>query len=121
LRSYLKHVAAQDYTGSWEIIVCDDGSEDDSLKVIRNISRSLERPLRFIWQSRIGERRAVSRNSALRCASGRIVILMDGDLAVPHDFISQHVASHANARSAVYGSRHWLFIAYLGRRRKSQL
>lgn len=110
LEIVLKHIARQDYTGSWEIILCDDGSEEDSLKIIKDISRSLERPIRFIWQSRIGERRAASRNNALRCASGRIVILMDGDLAVPREFISRHVACHANERSAVYGSRRWLFL-----------
>jgi hypothetical protein len=38
------------------------------------------------------------------------VILMDGDMAVPSDFVSAHVRSHSDSCSAIFGTRHWVFL-----------
>jgi glycosyltransferase involved in cell wall biosynthesis len=101
----------QDYRGVWEVVICDDGSREDTLREIKNVFRAGEVPVRYVWQARDGERRARSRNNALRCANGRVVILIDGDIAVPSDFVSRHMALHTGGRTVVYGTRRWLFLA----------
>jgi glycosyltransferase involved in cell wall biosynthesis len=103
-------LAAQDFEGAWEVIVCDDGSEQDTLSVVSGMPESIRSKIRYIWQSRNGERRAHTRNNGLRCARGRIIILMDGDIAVRSDFISKHVAAHDGGLTLVCGTRKWLFL-----------
>lgn len=110
LEIVLKKLLQQDFQGSWEIIVCDDGSDEDTLSIVKHISRTTGPPIRYVWQSRNGERRARSRNNGLRLATGRIVIFVDGDIAVKQDFISAHVACHTGGRTAVCGSRYWIFM-----------
>jgi glycosyltransferase involved in cell wall biosynthesis len=114
LELLLNFLGQQDYTGEWEIIVCDDGSHVDMLSVIK--ASASNRRVRYVWQSRNGEARAMSRNNALRCANGNILILMDGDLAVPPDFVSRHVRCHADGkRRIVCGARKWVFLEDLPR------
>lgn len=100
----------QDYKGTFEIIVCDDGSDEDTLSVVKALSRKGSIPVRYVWEARDGFRLAKSRNNALRCANGRVVILMDGDIAVPADFVSRHISFHIGGRTVVCGTRRWLFL-----------
>jgi glycosyltransferase involved in cell wall biosynthesis len=109
----LKCLASQSYGGSWEIIVCDDGSEDNTLNVVENASSALGVYVRYVWHPRSGERRAAVRNKGLLCAKGHLIICIDGDIAVRPDFISNHVANHAASRTIVYGTRRWLFLGDL--------
>jgi glycosyltransferase involved in cell wall biosynthesis len=113
LEIVLQALLEQTFEGTWEIIVCDDGSRQDTLSVIRRVSERARPPIRYIWQSRQEERRAMSRNNALRCARGRVIVLLDGDIAVKRDFISSHIACHTGGRTAVCGSRYWLFLGDL--------
>lgn len=115
LKIVLDLLERQDYEGLWEIIVCDDGSDVDTSRIVKDAAQSLSRSIRYVWQPRNGWRLAKSRNNALRCANGHIIILMDGDLAVRPDFVSRHVASHSDERTAVFGTRRWLFLGDLPR------
>jgi glycosyltransferase involved in cell wall biosynthesis len=107
----LKLLREQDFSGHWELIVCDDGSDVNTFGVLKDVFTQQHPPVRYIWQSRNGERRAHSRNNGLRCASGEIIILLDSDIAVAPDFISRHVSEHKARGTVVYGSRRWLFLA----------
>lgn len=109
----LKALQQQDFDGLWEIIVCDDGSDYDTLSAIKNATLETGPPIRYIWQSRRGARMARSRNNGLRCASGRVIIFLDGDIAVKRNFVSAHVACHTGGRTVVCGSRYWLFFGDL--------
>lgn len=106
----LARLSHQQYAGNWELIVCDDGSDDDAFGIVRSLSVPSHVHLQYIWQNRRGERRASSRNNGLRAAQGMIVIFVDGDLVVDENFISRHIASHKGGRTIVYGSRRWLFL-----------
>jgi len=113
LRITLSLLKRQDYDGAWEIVVCDDGSDEDTLSAIKALDEKSGVPVRYIWQARDGARRAKSRNNALRCANGRVIVLLDGDIAVPADFVSRHMAFHASNRTAIYGTRRWMFLGDL--------
>jgi glycosyltransferase involved in cell wall biosynthesis len=114
LRTVLALLREQDYGGRWEVIVCDDGSDDDAAAVVRETYRATGVPARYVWQERGRERRSRSRNNALRLAEGDVVLLMDGDLAVGPDFVSSHARKHGGGeRLAVYGTRRRLFLGDL--------
>ena len=116
LELLLSLLAKQEYAGRWEIIVCDDGSDEDTLGVVRAASLHSERRLRYVWQSRDGWSLSKSRNNALRCADGDILILMDADLLVAPDFVARHANCHSDGkRRVVCGIRRWLFLDDLPR------
>lgn len=104
-------LARQTFAHPWELLVCDDGSDQEVLPLLKRNLPGRNPAVRYIWQARDGARRAKSRNNALRCATGEVIVLMDGDVAVGSDFIEQHVTRHlSGAKTAVYGSRKWLFM-----------
>lgn len=112
----LSLLAKQDYLGRWEVLVCDDGSNEDTLSIVRAAARGSKRRIRYVWQSRDGFGLARSRNNALRCADGSLIIFMDADLAVAPDFVSQHARCHSDGRRRlVCGTRKWLFLDDLPR------
>ena len=109
----LKLLLAQNYPGRWELLICDDGSQDDTFQVIRQTSLPPNVDMRYFWQPRNGERRTKSRNNGLLNATGRVVICMDGDLLVQPDHISKHLSLHTAGHTAVYGARRWIFTGDL--------
>jgi glycosyltransferase involved in cell wall biosynthesis len=111
LEVVVSRLGMQTFAHPWELLVCDDGSDQEVLPILKRTLPGRNPAVRYIWQARDGARRAKSRNNALRCATGEVVILLDGDVAVGSDFIEQHVAGHqGGGRTAVYGSRKWLFL-----------
>lgn len=111
LELVLSLLETQDYAGGWEVIVCDDGSDEDTLSIVKSASNCFNKQLRYVWQARNGFGLARSRNNALRCANGDVIVLMDADLAVPSDFLSRHAKCHSQGqRRLVCGIRRWLFV-----------
>jgi glycosyltransferase involved in cell wall biosynthesis len=111
----LRLLGEQDYPGKWELIIADDGSSPATLDYIPSESLHLNVDLKYVWHSRKGERRAATRNNGLRVSRGRVVLLLDGDMAVAPDFISRHAAWHSRDSILVYGSRSSLFLGDLDR------
>ena len=70
-----------------EIIVADDGSGNDTAKVIRNIAAKSSVPVLHSWQEDKGFRLSVSRNKAIARANGDYIVLIDGDILVEKHFI----------------------------------
>lgn len=71
----LKSVVAQTYT-NWECIIIDDGSEDDSAEVIKELIRDDKR-FTYLFQDNQGVSKA--RNAGFKLASGNFVNFLDGD------------------------------------------
>lgn len=92
------------------VVVCDDGSSDDTQAVARSFEDRL--PLVYAWQENRGFRAGQARNLGIERAEGEIIVFVDDDVLVASDFIAQHVAAHAGAtrpRLAVgYRSRAFL-------------
>jgi glycosyltransferase involved in cell wall biosynthesis len=85
LESYL----AQD-TRAFELIVADDGSTDDTRRVVEDYGRRTQSELRHVWQEDLGFRPAAIRNRALAATSADYVIFSDGDCLAPRNFVAQH-------------------------------
>lgn len=105
----LRQLAAQDYAGPWEVLVCDDGG-GDLLPILQDASQRSGMDLRYIWQPNRGRRVARSRNNGIRCATGQLGIFTDADMIVAPDFITRHVELHDGNRRVICGSRRLVYF-----------
>lgn len=71
----IQSVLRQTY-GRFEVVVCDDGSTDDSVEVVGRLARSDDR-IRLIRKSNGGQ--ASAWNAALRASKGEVICLLDSD------------------------------------------
>ncbi|MBU1999330.1 MAG: glycosyltransferase family 2 protein [Candidatus Omnitrophica bacterium] len=101
-----------------EIIIVDDGSRDGTKDIITKINSSL--PIKKVFHS-TNQGKGAAIAQALKCASGDIIIIQDGDLEYdPAEYPKLlHYILNGQAE-AVYGSRflngnnHFLIRNYLG-------
>lgn len=78
-----------------EIIVGDDGSTDDTRKLISRLQKISPVPLIHVWHEDNGFRLAMMRNKSVAAAKGEYIIEIDGDLILHRNFIEDHIAFSA--------------------------
>ena len=89
--------------GDFEIILVNDGSTDDSLELLRELSKQ-NRHLRIIDFSRnFGHQAALY--AGLCRASGQAVVLMDGDLQDPPEVLPRMIELWKHGHQVVYAVR----------------
>lgn len=87
-----------------EVIVADDGSGEETRRLIDEMRRNYPCTLKHAWQEDKGFRAAESRNNALRMCDGDYVVFIDGDCVLNRHFVEDH-ASMAERGYYVIGSR----------------
>lgn len=89
LPAMLDSIEAQDEAiGSFETIIVDDGSTDDSRAI------AAARPwCRVLTQANCGP--GAARNLGAQRARGEIIIYTDADCVLPSDFVRRHIEMHA--------------------------
>jgi len=104
---YLKLVLAgfeRQTLKDFEIIIADDGSNENVVKEIKNLTERYYFPITHIWHEDKGFRKNKILNKAIISASSGFLIFIDGD-CVPHrEFVREHVKYKNDA------------ICYTGRR-----
>ncbi len=88
----------------YEIIVADDGSQQDTVEAIKEIQNNSSVEIIHSWQEDKGFRLAKSRNKAIAKARGNYIILIDGDIILNKFFIDDH-CSFARDKYFVQGTR----------------
>jgi glycosyltransferase involved in cell wall biosynthesis len=88
-----------------EIVICDDGSDLDTLEVIASWSSRI--PTRHVWCPDANFRAALSRNLGILKSQADILIFIDGDCLLPPRFIELHLKM-IQPGYLVSGGRHLL-------------
>lgn len=92
----LEHQTAA--SGTFDVVVVDDGSTDDTAQVL---GRPYALPLLAISQTNQGP--AAARNAGIRRATGDIVLFIDDDVVPAPDLIAVHLAMQADEPRVVIG------------------
>lgn len=74
----------------FEVLVADDGSVEETARVVRAYQARAVFPIRHVWQEDQGFRAAMARNRALAATEAEYVIFTDGDCVPPADFVARH-------------------------------
>ena len=106
-RLALQALFAQRTEFSYEVIVCDDGSEPETIMALSEILEHAPIPARLTWQQDRGFRAAASRNNGIRLAHGRVLIFLDGDMVPVAHFVDAHVRAHEQERVIAVGKRRY--------------
>lgn len=95
LEDCLKALFGQDYPKKeYEIIVIDDGSNDDTQQVLKKMQRTSNVSLRFFSQSNQGQ--GVARNKGIQEAQGEIILLIGDDIVATPQLLKEHDRMHKN-------------------------
>ncbi len=96
--------AVRSFSGSYEIIVTEDGSTDDTEEIVENLSQN--NPHLYFLHSpvRLGKGKAIKK--ALIPAKGDIIVFMDVDLSTNLKHLPQIVKLAQKHRGVAIGSRH---------------
>lgn len=78
----------------FEVVVADDGSGDETPRVVAAFAAEADFPVRFTTQPHEGFRLAQVRNNAARLAVGDYLLFLDGDCILPRG----HLAAHRDRR-----------------------
>lgn len=87
-----------------EVVVADDGSREDTRRLLERIAHDYPIALRHSWHEDNGFRVALARNRAIAASHGDYVILLDGDMVAHPMFIADHLRA-ARPGSFVQGMR----------------
>ena len=85
LRDTLRSLAGLQPDGSWEVIVVDNNSPDDTRTVVESETSHFPAPLRYLFEQKQG--RSPALNTGIAAASGEIIVTTDDDVRVPADWL----------------------------------
>lgn len=95
LRRCLESIAKQkcpDY--AYEVIVADDGSEDETSNLVREFSCQVDFRVKFTTHPHEGFQLCKTRNEGVRASHSPYLLFVDGDCLLPPD----HLQAHLNQR-----------------------
>ncbi|WP_418509645.1 glycosyltransferase family 2 protein [Corallibacter sp.] len=87
-----------------EVVIADDGSTEETKKLIESFQENFPVKIRHIWHEDKGFTKTVILNKALKTITSDYVIQIDGDIILHSNFIKDHIAN-AKKGTYLFGSR----------------
>lgn len=87
-----------------EVIIADDGSTDETYKILLFYKKKFPIPIVHIWQEDEGFQAGKIRNIAIMAATTEYIIQIDGDIIMDKHFIADHIF-HRKNNTILQGSR----------------
>ncbi|WP_405606082.1 glycosyltransferase [Polaribacter sp. Asnod1-A03] len=81
----LESLTKQDYTNNFEVLIIEDGSTNKSDSIVEKYKSQLD--LKYFFKENSGA--GVSRNFGMQKASGNYFIILDSDVIVPNQYLSE--------------------------------
>ncbi|HTX56809.1 MAG TPA: glycosyltransferase [Candidatus Acidoferrales bacterium] len=86
---------------SFELVVADNGSSDDTKAVVERLGARGRFPVRYVFEPE--PNRGKARNRGIAVAQGYLVLFVDDDVQLPPGFLAAHEAAHDAPNLVVNG------------------
>lgn len=107
LQRALAALSLQNYEGTWDVIVADDGSDEDVAAAVSDVANRTNLQVQVVHQSRDGYGAGRARNLGAKSSRSQVLVFIDADCMPQDDFVAQHAQWHQRATNLVIiGSRH---------------
>lgn len=80
----------QSFSGSFEILIADDGSTEETAKLIQQLSARSPVPIRHVWQPDQGFQKCRILNKAIAVSRGKLLLFTDGDCIPQANMLKTH-------------------------------
>ncbi len=92
LRKAVESLQAQSFS-NWEVIIVDDGSTDDTDKVVADLLKEEQRIV-YLWQQNSGT--SAAKNAGIRLARGEYILFLDADDLLTANKLAAHLEHFSN-------------------------
>ena len=86
---------------SFEVIVVDNNSSDDTKAVVEHAQSTLRFPISYVFEAE--PNRGKARNRGIAIAQGYLVLFVDDDISAPPGLLAAHEAAHVTSNLIVNG------------------
>ena len=76
----------------YEVIVCDDGSNDNTFELVKNYIDKIN--IKYCFHKHDGFRAALTRNTGINIAKGEICVFIDSGMVACEKFLEEHYNNH---------------------------
>jgi glycosyltransferase involved in cell wall biosynthesis len=87
-----------------ELLIADDGSQEDTRQLVGKFAKEMAVPLKHIWHEDKGFRKSAILNKAIAQTDADYIIQLDGDCIPERHFVEDHILN-ARADTYLYGAR----------------
>jgi len=81
----------QGVEGKFEVVISDDGSEDETAELVQAFSDRVDFPVTFVTHPHDGFQLARCRNEGAAASQARYILFVDGDCILPPNHLAEHL------------------------------